>query len=183
MDEELNRIIREAKQGKKDAFAILVRRFKDHVFRYAYGMLGDRMEAEDVSQEAFIRCYASLPRLESEYSFSSWLNRIVSNLCADRLKKRSREKTTSTNHEAFDEMEIRDSREQYRVQRLQQTIKEAMERLTPDHRQIILLHDVQGFHYDEIAQTLEIPIGTVKSRLHAARLALRSVMRRGEDEE
>ncbi|WP_040948982.1 RNA polymerase sigma factor [Gorillibacterium massiliense] len=181
MDEELNRIIREAKQGNKDAFAPLVHRFKDHVYRYAFGMLGDRMEAEDLSQEAFMKCYASLPQLESEFSFVSWLNRIVSNLCVDRLKKRNKETTKTTSQDALGDMEIKSAREQHRVDSLKQTIDEAMELLSPDHRKIILLHDVQGFRYEEIAEILEIPLGTVKSRLNAARLALRLVMRRGED--
>ncbi|MDG0812691.1 sigma-70 family RNA polymerase sigma factor [Cohnella rhizosphaerae] len=87
MDEELHRLIRNAKQGDQEEFAALVRRFKDHVYRYAYGMLGDTMEAEDVAQEVFVKCYGSLSKLESEFAFVSWLNRIVFNLCADRLKK------------------------------------------------------------------------------------------------
>lgn len=178
----MNRIIREAKQGKQDAFAILVRRFKDRVYRYAYGMLGDRLEAEDVSQEAFLKCYASLPRLENEFSFASWLQRIVSNLCMDRLKRRNKEKTKPS-QDPLGEMESREARERHRAQDLRWTIEEAMKQLSPDHRQIILLHDVQGFRYEEIAHMLEIPLGTVKSRLSAARLALRLVMRRGEDEE
>ncbi|MBB6734473.1 RNA polymerase sigma factor [Cohnella zeiphila] len=182
MDEELYRIIREAKQGKKDAFAILVRRFKDYVYRYAYGMLGDRMEAEDVTQEAFLKCYAALPRLENEFSFVSWLQRIVSNLCSDHLKKRQKEKTKPI-QETLSQMEISEARQRHSAQDLKWTIEESLKQLSPDHRQIILLHDVQGFRYEEIAQTLEIPVGTVKSRLNAARLALRQIMKKGEEEE
>lgn len=182
MDEELNRIIREAKRGSKDAFAILVHRFKDHVYRYAYGMVGDRMEAEDIAQEAFLKCFAALPRLENEFSFASWLNRIVSNLCADRLKKRGKERLQTASSEALGDIEFSRAREQQRVQNLKSTIEEAMRQLSSDHRQIILLHDVQGFRYEEIARMLEIPVGTVKSRLNSARLALRLVMRRGEEE-
>ncbi|RUS46976.1 RNA polymerase sigma factor [Cohnella sp. AR92] len=183
MDEELNRIIREARRGSKDAFAILVHRFKDHVYRYAYGMIGDRMEAEDIAQEAFLKCFAALPRLENEFSFVSWLNRIVSNLCADRLRKRSKERLKAASVEALDAIEISSAQEQQRVRNLKMTIEEAMKQLSLDHRQIILLHDVQGFRYEEIARMLEIPVGTVKSRLNSARLALRLAMRRGEEEE
>lgn len=182
MDEELHHIIREAKQGSKAAFAELVRRFKDHVYRYAYGMLGDKMEAEDVSQEAFVKCYTSLSRLESEFSFASWLNRIVFNLCMDRLKKRQREKTSTASDTALADMEQSGAQERRRAEELKGTIEEAMGQISPDHRQIILLHDAQGYRYEEIARMLGIPVGTVKSRLNSARLALRHAMRRGEDE-
>ena len=139
------------------------------------------MEAEDVSQEAFVRCYTSLSRLESEFSFASWLHRIVVNLCMDRLKKRSRERTVAASEKALAGIERIGAQEQDRARHLQKTIEEAMGQLSPDHRQIILLHDAQGYRYEEIADMLEIPVGTVKSRLNAARLALRHVMRRGED--
>lgn len=139
------------------------------------------MEAEDVSQEAFVKCYSSLSRLESEFSFTSWFNRIVFNLCMDRLKKRSRERTTTASEAALAGIEQIGAKEQDRARQLKRTIEEAMEQLSPLHSQIILLHDAQGYRYEEIADMLEIPLGTVKSRLHAARLALRQVMRRGED--
>lgn len=180
MDEELHRLIRDAKRGDPDVFAALVRRFKDQVYRYAYGMLGDTMEAEDVSQEAFVKCYASLSRLESEFAFASWLHRIVFNLCADRLKKRNREKTSAASASALAGMEQKEAREQYRAQQLKWSLEEAMAQLSPDHRQIILLHDAEGYRYEEIAQLLDIPVGTVKSRLNAARLSLRQAMKRGE---
>lgn len=139
------------------------------------------MEAEDVSQEAFVKCYTSLSRLESEFSFASWLNRIVFNLCMDRLKKRSRERTVAASESSLAGIEQIGANERHRSDQLKRTIEEAMGQLSPDHRQIILLHDAQGYRYEEIADMLEIPIGTVKSRLNAARLALRHVMRRGED--
>lgn len=81
MDQELYRLIGKAKSGEKDAFTLLIKRYKDSVLRYAFDMLSDRMEAEDVSQEAFIKAFYSIPRLDNSYAFSSWLTRIVSNLC------------------------------------------------------------------------------------------------------
>ncbi|MDG0812692.1 RNA polymerase sigma factor [Cohnella rhizosphaerae] len=77
-------------------------------------------------------------------------------------------------------MDRKEAREQYRTEQLRGEIEEAMARLSPDHRQVVLLHDAQGYRYEEIAQLLDIPIGTVKSRLNAARLALRQAMKRGE---
>ncbi|WP_025688617.1 RNA polymerase sigma factor [Paenibacillus zanthoxyli] len=167
VDEELNHIIHRARRGDKEAFAQLVNRYKGHVYRYAAGMLGDRMDAEDVSQEAFIKVYYSLSGLDNEYAFSSWIIRIVSNLCKDRLKKRAKEQRLRDEpDEAIADRHLPDPLEKL-------SIEEAMARLTVDHREILLLHEVQGYRYEEIADILEVPLGTVKSRLFAARMALR----------
>ncbi|SEB46067.1 sigma-70 family RNA polymerase sigma factor [Paenibacillus sp. GP183] len=175
MDEELYRLIREAKQGEKKAFAELIKRYKGHIYRHAYGVLGNRMEAEDVAQEAFLKAYYSLSRLDNEYAFSAWIFRIVTNLCRDRLKKLGRERTLST--ELLQQMATKRVEDNH----LRLTIEEAMKQLTPDHREVILLHDVQGYRYDEMAEILTIPLGTVKSRLNAARLALRNEMKKGDE--
>lgn len=178
MDEELNRCIREARNGSDEAFARLVRRFKDHVYRYAYGLLKDKSEAEDASQEAFMKCYSNLSRLENAYSFSSWLTRIVSNVCMDRLKKR---RTDAANIDEMPDSLISSSNMALeRNDDLKLALEEAMGKLSFEHRQIVLLHDVHGYRYEEISQLLSIPMGTVKSRLNAARLAMRHELRRSE---
>lgn len=174
MDEELFQNIHRAKQGDREAFTNLVRRFKDQVFRHAAGMLGDRMEAEDVSQDAFVKAFYSLSQLDNEYAFSSWMIRIVSNLCKDRLKQRGKIKL------AGEESILRAEQMGYDESHEMLTIEEAMNRLTLEHKEAILLHDVQGFRYEEISNMVGIPIGTVKSRLFAARLALRKELRRGD---
>ncbi|MCY9691474.1 RNA polymerase sigma factor [Paenibacillus alginolyticus] len=173
MDQELYGLISRAKTGDKEAFALLVKRYKDTVFRYSYGMLADRMEAEDVSQEAFIKAYYSLSNLDNIYAFSSWLKRIVSNLCYDRIQKQKKNNTVSgefiETHISNNDMERTD---------LHMTIEEAMNKLSPEHREAIILRDVEGYSYDEIAAMLTIPLGTVKSRISAARLLLRKEMKR-----
>jgi RNA polymerase sigma factor (sigma-70 family) len=175
VEDELYQLIRDAKRGSKEAFAALIHRFKNLVYRQAYGMLGDRMEAEDASQEAFLKCYYALPRLENEFSFSSWLIRIVSNVCMDRLKKRQKERSVS--QEAVEEIEYPNARDPI----LKMSLEEGMRQLTPEHREILLLHEIQGYRYEEIATSLGIPLGTVKSRLNAARLALRIHLKKGDD--
>ncbi|WNQ13205.1 sigma-70 family RNA polymerase sigma factor [Paenibacillus aurantius] len=176
MDEELHRLIGEARRGGKDAFARLVTLYKDRVYRHAYGMLGDRMEAEDMAQEAFLKAYYALPGLESEYAFSSWLMRIATNLCKDRLLKR--DKLRRVEGGPYEEAASEGNRDQ----ETPLYIREALGRLSVEHREVILLHDLQGYRYEEIAVLLEIPVGTVKSRLHAARVSLRKEMREGEEE-
>jgi RNA polymerase sigma factor (sigma-70 family) len=175
VDEELHRLIREAKRGNKEAFAELINRYKDRVYRHAYGMIGDRMEAEDITQEAFIKVYTSFFHLENEYAFSSWLTRIVSNLCVDRIKKRGKENVLTK--KSMEQATDLGSEDKY----LRLGIEESMKQLSMEHREVILLHDVQGYKYEEIAQIVGIPIGTVKSRLNVGRLALRKEMRKGDE--
>jgi RNA polymerase sigma-70 factor (ECF subfamily) len=175
VDEELYRLIGEAKRGGKEAFAQLLTQYKDRVYRHAFGMLGERMEAEDITQEAFIKAYYSLARLESEYAFSSWMMQIVSNLCKDRLKKCEKERTLRS--ESIEEVTIQGVEDK----NLGLGIQEAMTTLSPEHREVILLHDVQGYRYEEIAAIVGIPLGTVKSRLNMARLALRNEMKKGDE--
>jgi RNA polymerase sigma-70 factor (ECF subfamily) len=177
VDQELFRLIGKAKSGDTDAFALLIKQYKDRVFRFAFGMLSDRMEAEDVMQEAFIKAYYSISRLESNYAFSSWMTRIVSNLCYDRIQKRKKENTVSS-----DQMEAGISTGGMERSDLHLTIEEAMKTLSPEHREAILLRDVEGYTYDEMAGLLHIPLGTVKSRINAARLLLRKEMKKEEDE-
>ncbi|MBN6185484.1 sigma-70 family RNA polymerase sigma factor [Aneurinibacillus sp. BA2021] len=177
MEQELTTLIQKARQGDKDAFIQLVTRYKGVVFRQAYAMLNDHMEAEDVSQEAFLKVYASLRTLETDYAFASWLTRIVSRLCYDRLQKKKR------NHVVFtDEWEehLPSSNEVMERTQMQLSIEEALQKLSAEHRTVIVLRDVQGFSYDEIADVLQVPVGTIKSRIHTARLALRNELRKEE---
>ncbi|HEX6922273.1 MAG TPA: sigma-70 family RNA polymerase sigma factor [Bacillales bacterium] len=175
MGEELFQLIHKAKRGDRTAFAELVKKYKGPVFRHAYAMVNDRMEAEDIAQEAFIKAYYSLAKLEHEYAFASWMTRIVSNLCHDRLKKLKKQRIVNidqvqgTQTSSIDESELK------------LTIQEAMQRLSPSHREALVLRDIQGFAYDEIAEQLKIPLGTVKSRINIARRELKIALSRGEE--
>ncbi|MBW5449223.1 sigma-70 family RNA polymerase sigma factor [Cohnella sp. CFH 77786] len=174
VDEELSRIIDRARRGDQEAFSELVIRNKGYVFRHAYGMLGDRGEAEDAAQEIFIKAFLALRNLDDVHAFSSWLLRIASNLCKDKLKQRAKNvKTQEMPNETIPDL--------YGVDpALKFSIEEALARLSVDHREILLLHDVQGFRYEEIAELTGIPIGTVKSRLFSARMSLRKIWNKEE---
>ena len=124
MDEELFQFIYKAKRGDRQAFAELVNRYKGTVFRHALAMVNDRMEAEDIAQEAFTKAFYSLPKLGNEYAFASWLTRIVSNLCYDHMKKTKNKKTV--NVEDYP-LEAKASLEQ---SDLKLTISEALHRLS-----------------------------------------------------
>ncbi len=178
MNQELCQLIRQAKQGKKEAFGELVKHFKDPVFRQAFAMTHDRMEAEDISQEAFLKAYCSLDKLNSEFAFAAWLARIVYRLCCDRLQKIKKEEMVMGEGLAESIAVPPSYGGTVENRQLQMDIGEAMQKLSPEHRAAIVLRDVRGFPYDEIAEILGIPPGTVKSRLHAARLLLRAELTR-----
>jgi RNA polymerase sigma factor (sigma-70 family) len=165
LDDKLFAIIRESKQGSKEAFTLLMERYKDYVYRYAYGMLGDSMEAEDVAQETFIKAYYALSKLENEAAFGSWLTQIMSNICYDRHKKKKIK---------FSELKDQVYENKIEQQQLRLSLTEAIQKLSLEHREVILLKDVQGYSYDEISEIIKIPLGTVKSRINAARFRLRN---------
>ncbi|TCS81253.1 RNA polymerase sigma factor [Tepidibacillus fermentans] len=175
MDQELFQLISEAKEGKQDAFEQLITRYKGAVYRQAYAMLGDHMEAEDVTQEVFVKIYYSLSSLESAYAFTSWLTKITFNLCYDLIEKRKKKVTvTSENLDQLTRPNPPPSSRLIERKDLQLTLQEAMQNLSLEHREVIVLRDIQGYSYDEIAKLLKVPSGTVKSRLYHARLALKN---------
>ncbi|MCF6093024.1 RNA polymerase sigma factor [Microaerobacter geothermalis] len=173
MDQELYQIIEQAKRGDKKSFEQLISVYKGKVFRHAYAMLGDWMEAEDVSQEAFIKAYVALSKLQSAYAFSSWLAQIVSHLCHNRLSKKEKEKINIWKNVIDLQQRLTDSNRAMEQKQLQMNIEEAMQKLSSEQREAIVLRDIQGFSYEEMANILKIPVGTVKSRIHAARLVMR----------
>ncbi|WP_274651353.1 RNA polymerase sigma factor [Paenibacillus humicola] len=176
VDEELRGIIELARRGDQDAFAKLVTRFKGHVYRYAAGMLGDRMDAEDAAQEAFTKAYFAMGKLDDAHAFFGWLMQIVTNHCKDKLRQRmKRFETGDMPDETVPDTSAADPA-------VKMSIEEALGRLSIEHRETVLLHDVQGFRYDEIAKLTGIPIGTVKSRLFTARMSLRKLLDKGEGE-
>ncbi|MHB1702562.1 MAG: RNA polymerase sigma factor, partial [Acidobacteriaceae bacterium] len=145
-------------------------------------ILGDCTEAQDIVQEAFVRVYFSLKGFRGESAFSSWLHRVVTNLCIDSIRKKGRVRLVG-----LDETEamIAESRsaipEEALAQReARQTVLQGLQALPLDHRVVVVLKDLQDFTYAEIADTLKIPIGTVKSRLNTARRMLREHLTAGE---
>ncbi len=178
MDQELYDLITKAKRGDKSAFESLVERYKRHVYYQAVTMLNDTIEAEDVMQEAFIKAYFSLKNLNSSFAFSSWLSRIVYHLCNDRLKKRDREKVV-INEWLDNQIEnIGDSKLPIEQKQLQMELSQAMQSLSPEHRSALILREVHGYSYQDIAEIMGVPEGTVKSRIHHARLILRNELKK-----
>lgn len=168
------------KARDQEAFAALVERYKSRVFSLAYRMLGQREEAEDVAQEAFIHVYQALDTFRIGDKFSSWVYRITSNLCIDHLRRR-RHKEISMDAPVDREGEVKrefpDQGRSPEGQVIDKEFKAALEKailtLSPAYRTVVVLRHVHNLAYEEIARVLNLPLGTVKTRLFRAREILR----------
>jgi RNA polymerase sigma-70 factor (ECF subfamily) len=186
-DEEL-RLVAASQQGDVDAFNQLVRLYESRVFNLCYRMLGDRESAADAAQEAFISAYRNLNRFRGG-SFRSWLFRIATNLCYDVLRARKRKPATSLDAALaaeddtayFDPPDPGETPDETALrQELGAAIQQALQQLPEDQRIVLVLCDIQGFAYDEIARITGNNLGTVKSRLSRGRARLREVLKAGE---
>lgn len=167
-------------KGDANAFEHLVHAYEKTVYNLALRTLGNREDAEDVTQEAFLKAYRSLDSFRGDSKFSVWLYRIVSNLCLDLLRSRQRKPTQSLTVEDDDgetgELEISD--DHFSPERLldrkltRESVQRGLAALPDDARQILLLRELQGMSYEEIAQALDLEPGTVKSRIFRARKKL-----------
>ncbi|WP_290588487.1 sigma-70 family RNA polymerase sigma factor [Alicyclobacillus sp.] len=178
MNDEQRAWIRAARFGDPEAFARLVESYKDHLFRTAYAIVRDRGEAEDVVQEAFVKAYLTLPGLKDERAFSAWITTITTRLALDWIRRRrpnvrleDSDAAVQTDHRAMPAMKAE----------LRIDLADALAKLSPEHRTVIALREIQGFDYQEMADILGIPIGTVRSRLHHARLQLRRLLSSHEE--
>lgn len=181
-------VVRLAQQGRELAFRELVHRYERPVFSLVYRMVRDRETAEDLAQETFIKVLNHIDRYSPDFKFSSWLFKIANNVTIDHLRRRrldtisldgspsavtAAEVEASTldpetgQESALDELEARE---------LGSAIERAIGRLRPEYRSCIILRHVEGRSYEEIAATLDLPLGTVKTYIHRARHELRQTL-------
>jgi RNA polymerase sigma-70 factor, ECF subfamily len=172
-DEDL---VAAARRGDEDAFGELVRRHQRRVVAVAIGILRSPDDARDIVQEAFLRAHRALRDFDGEARFSTWLHRIVINLCIDYARQR-RPDTVGPEHLAGAPSTERDPHEAATDRELRARIHAALEQLTPAHRAVVLLREVEGFSYAEIARALGCAQGTVMSRLFHARRRLQVLLR------
>lgn len=185
MDRELElKLVQRVINGDTEAFSSLVCAYEKQVFNIALRMVGNREDAEDISQESFIKAYNSLSSFRGDSSFSSWLFRIVSNTCLDHLRKQKNRQTlsisTENEDEETEEFDIADesfSPEEILEKKLtRESIQQGLNELSTEHRAVLVLRELQGLSYDEIAAALNIESGTVKSRIARARKKLCSFL-------
>jgi RNA polymerase sigma-70 factor (ECF subfamily) len=177
-----------ARTGSEKAYRELLDRYQRPVFSLIYRMVHDRELAEDLAQETFVKVFNHLDRFNPKYKFSSWIFKIASNLCIDTLRKRepdtismdgSRHATTADEVEATRiHIESHDDNpeEFLEAKELGQEIERAIGLLRPDYRTAILLRHVEGRPYEEIAEIMAVPLGTVKTFIHRARTELRETL-------
>jgi len=175
MDE--NALLQASKNGDVEAFNVLVLEYQGQIFNVCYRMLGDPSSAEDMTQEAFVSAYKNIKRFK-EGNFRAWLFRIASNSCRDYLRSPRLRKSQSLEliEETFEGVLISnlESPDNFAIRKeLSGVIQVALLKLPEDQRFALILVDVQGMSYEEAANILDTPIGTVKSRLSRAREAVR----------
>ena len=182
-------LIQKCKEGDTKAFYALVQRYQKKLFSVAFGMVHHPDDAMDVVQEAFLKAYRYLPKFQGNSSFYTWLYRIVVNLCIDFLRKEGRYRSVDYD----DALEITESKatmelpgpglpcegnpmESLKNKELGEQIWSAIQCLSPNHRAVITLREIEQMSYEDIAATLECSKGTVMSRLHHARAKLREIL-------
>ena len=174
-DEEL---IARFQQGDNYAFDLLVKRYKDPLLNFIYRFIGEKNEAEDIVQETFLRLFKNKHYYKEIAKFSTWIYTIAGNLAKTELRKRKRRKLFSISHYLSTEKdydipdETTSPESDTNTLITDKIIQRAIDKLSPKFKQVIILRDIQGFSYEEIAEIVGIPLGTVKSRVNRARLKL-----------
>jgi len=162
-------LIEQVRSGNEEAFARLLKHYTPYVYRTAFAFLHDGHESEDVAQEIFLKVYRSIRELQDISAFNAWLKRIITNTCLDRLRK---QRPTPVPDAKLNQIMEKSSQKGDRNLEMQ----EAINQLIPEYREALILREWQGYDYQEIATLLSIPLGTVKSRIHGARVQLRKIL-------
>ncbi len=185
MDLLLKRKIKKVKKGDQDAFADIVEYHKDKLFHLCYRMLGNREEAQDAAQEAFIRAYVNIHSYDTSKKFSTWLYRIATNLCIDRIRKKKPDYYLDAEVAGTDGLNMYSQiaadqvlpEEELEQVELQEFIQSEILKLPEKYRTVIVLKYIDELSLKEISDILDLPLGTVKTRIHRGREALRNRLR------
>jgi RNA polymerase sigma-70 factor (ECF subfamily) len=180
-----HRLIADCLRGNPAAFTVLMRRYEDRLFNTVFRLLGNAQDAEDVVQETFLNAYQSLHTFKGESQVFTWLYRIAYNTAISHKRKQKGTLSIDAGRngeasgiEPLDPSEhnqpgnaLQRSEEESRIQR-------ALNQLSPEHKIVLVLKEMEGQKYETIADILQVPVGTVRSRLHRARLELREILER-----
>lgn len=189
LEDSVPLLVTQARTGDEAAFECLIKHYQSRIYGYLVRMLRDPSEAEDLAQETFVRAYLALPSFRGESSFQTWLYRIAANLAIDssRVRVRRAANTLSLDEPREDEDSLlprdpadpssRPLEEEVAAGAVREEVWTAIAELSPKLRPVVILYDLQGLNYEEIAQVLGCPLGTVKSRLFNARCQLRDKLR------
>ncbi len=177
-------LVARAKNGDQDAFEQLVRDNEKRIYNLTLRMVGDPEDALDLSQEAFLNAWKGLASFKGDSAFSTWLYRLASNACLDFLRSKKRRQDTTGSPLSLDDEDAPPppsddtSRPDLQLERKERTLAlhRALDALPPHHRQVLVMRELSGLSYQEISQALDLDLGTVKSRLTRARIALKKIL-------
>ncbi|HYV47371.1 MAG TPA: sigma-70 family RNA polymerase sigma factor [Myxococcaceae bacterium] len=182
-------LVKRVKTGDQRAFKLLVERYQRKIYAVALGMVKDKEEALDVSQEAFVKVYKYLDHFKGDSSFYTWLYRITVNICIDALRKKQalrgeqveldeavKMDTAEANIGALGSRLGTNPQKSALRKELAEKIQQALETVPEKHRAILLLREVEGMSYEDLSRTLQIPKGTVMSRLFHARTKVQKIL-------
>jgi RNA polymerase sigma-70 factor, ECF subfamily len=187
--DEDQELVEKCLRGKREAFDVLVEKYYKKIYNLAYRFVGDTEEASDLAQEVFTAAYKNLKKFRGDAKFSTWLFQIAANRGKNRFKYLKR-RGYFANRGQNDDDEERDSPQRtipdnstnpevmLAGKQIQRIVQQAINELDPDHKEIVILRDIEGFSYDEIAQILNLPEGTTKSRLHRARMIVKEKLKK-----
>jgi RNA polymerase sigma-70 factor (ECF subfamily) len=188
-EDEDSEVVKECVEGNRDAFNILVEKYYRRIYNLAYRFVGDQEEANDLAQDIFTAAYQNLKRFRGESKFSTWLFQIATNRGKNRFKYLKR-RGYFANKGPIDGDEDREGlprelpdtssnpEDLLAGKEIQRIVQEAIDDLEPDHKEIVILRDIEGFSYEEIARMLDLPEGTTKSRLHRARMVVKEKLKK-----
>jgi RNA polymerase sigma-70 factor, ECF subfamily len=184
-------LVEACRGGQTEAFGALVRRYQERLYSTILRLIGSSEDAEDVLQDAFVRAFERFDQFHGDSSFYTWLYRIAVNLALSGYRrrrvrgslKRSRLWGAPVSSEPADSSPEADPTISLERAERERIIEDALDRLGPEHRAVVILKDFDGHRYEEISAILDIPVGTVRSRLHRARCELRILLRNLVDEE
>lgn len=173
-------VVRRCREGDDEAWELLIARYKQRVFYLSYQFVGDFAEAEDLVQEVFLKLYGTLDRFDDRQSFKAWMTAVTRNFLIDHYRRHHKQKRLlQGGDEALRTIADKSPSPVRRVERRERAelLRKGLDALPDTLRQAVVLRDVQGLAYDEIARELRIPVGTVKSRINRGRCELAAALR------
>jgi RNA polymerase sigma-70 factor (ECF subfamily) len=174
-------------QGRTEAFGELVRLYQDRLFNTVYRLLDNADDAQDVVQESFLNAYQSLDNFKGDSLFFTWLYRIAINTAISFKRKQKAVfsiNAVGDNGAALEPQDVSEfSQPGHALEQREEErrIQNALKRLSPEHRAVLVMKDMEGQKYEAMAEVLGVPIGTIRSRLHRARLELREILQKDEE--
>lgn len=179
-------IVQKVQAGNVGAFDQLVQNYREKIFSVIYNMTSNREDASDLTQETFIKAFQAIGRFKGKSSFFTWIYRIAINATMTFLKKRGRRRFISyenideevSNSEIFERLVSKSRSEKgILISELQEKLNDSLQKLSPKHRTVVVLHEIEGLEHSEIAEITKTSVGTVRSRLHYAKLQLQSSLK------